>query len=64
MTKISKAQRAAIKAYAEDRGGDKYRITRDGEVHIYGQAPNSIVTCWWLASQSVEELLAEIEDRA
>jgi hypothetical protein len=25
-----------------------YRITRTGEVHIYGPMPNSRVTGWWL----------------
>ena len=29
-------------------GAGKYRITRDGEIHVYGQMPNSIVTGWYL----------------
>ena len=29
-------------------GARHYRITRTGEVHIYGAAPNSRVVCWWL----------------
>ena len=26
----------------------QYRITRDDEVHIYGQMPNSQTVGWWL----------------
>lgn len=29
-------------------GARQYRITRDGEIHVYGQMPNSIETGWWL----------------
>lgn len=29
-------------------GAGKYRITRDGEIHIYGRMPGSIVTGWYL----------------
>ena len=29
-------------------GAGKYRITRDGEINVYGQMPNSIVTGWYL----------------
>ena len=29
-------------------GAGKYRITRDGKIHVYGQIPNSIVTGWYL----------------
>lgn len=57
MTKISKTDRATIKAYAASMGGTRYRITRDGEVHVYGVAPNSIVTCWWLAALHYSDLL-------
>lgn len=41
--------------------GCRYRITRDGEVHMYGQMPGSIVTGWWLFAQSVNEAVAQIE---
>jgi hypothetical protein len=36
------------KALADKYGARKYRITASGEIHIYGQMPNSIVTGWWL----------------
>ena len=29
-------------------GRRQYRITRDGEIHVYGQMPNSIESGWWL----------------
>jgi hypothetical protein len=29
-------------------GSGRYRITRDGEIHAYGQMPNSNLTGWWL----------------
>jgi len=41
--------RAQAKASASDRG-EKYRITRDGEVHFYGTMPNSNVTGWYLVA--------------
>lgn len=60
MTKISAQARKAIKAYSQDCNGERYRITRNGEVHIYGRMPNSIETGWWLAAQSVPEMIARI----
>lgn len=27
---------------------DKYRITKDGEIHLHGPMPNSIETGWYL----------------
>ena len=27
---------------------DKCRIKRNGEIHAYGRAPNSIAVCWYL----------------
>ena len=29
-------------------GAGKYRITRGGEIHVYGRMPNSIKTGWYL----------------
>jgi hypothetical protein len=29
-------------------GSRAYRITRTGEVHIYGEMPNSNIVGWWL----------------
>lgn len=31
-----------------DHGAGKYRLTRDGDVHVFGKMPNSIVTGWYL----------------
>jgi len=41
MTKLRAALRSKY-------GARCYRITRTGEVHIYGPAPHSRVVCWWL----------------
>lgn len=32
----------------ENFGARQYRITRAGEIHVYGQMPSSIETGWWL----------------
>ena len=32
----------------EHFGARQYRITSDGEIHVYGRMPNSIETGWWL----------------
>jgi hypothetical protein len=29
-------------------GAYKYRITRGGEIHVYGEMPNSVVVGWYL----------------
>ena len=31
-----------------DYGAGKYRLTKGGDVHVYGKMPNSIVTGWYL----------------
>ena len=47
---ITKANRAILADYALNRmSGQRYRIARNGEVHIFGRMPNSIVTGWWFA---------------
>lgn len=43
MTNINKLRDALRAKY----GARCYRITRTGDVHIYGLAPNSRVLCWW-----------------
>lgn len=40
----------------------KYRITQAGEVHFYGQMPNSIESGWWLFAQSVEDAVKRIAE--
>ena len=43
-------------------GVGKCRITRDGEIHVYGQMPNSIVTGWYLYGwMGHPETIARIE---
>jgi hypothetical protein len=37
--------RAALR---EKYGPRCYRITRTGDVHVYGQMPNTDVVGWWL----------------
>lgn len=40
---------AAIRAALRNAfGAGKYRITSTGEIHAYGQMPNSIETGWYL----------------
>lgn len=40
-----KKLRAALR---EEYGARCYRITREGDVHVYSPAPNSSVVCWWM----------------
>lgn len=40
--------RAEARAAAQSIGC-KYRITREGEVHFFGQMPNSTTIGWWFA---------------
>lgn len=40
--------RAQAKAAAADRGV-KYRMTKGGEVHFYGEMPNTNIIGWYLA---------------
>ena len=35
-------------------GARRYRITRQGEVHAYGEMPNSIITGWYLVGWAVD----------
>jgi hypothetical protein len=42
------AASAIRQALRREFGARQYRITRDGEIHVYGQMPNSIETGWWL----------------
>ena len=50
--------------------GDRhYRITRDGEVHVYGQMPNTNATGWYLYGRidhaetrlSIEQMREELD---
>lgn len=41
--------RAALR---EQFGARKYRITADGEIHIYGTMPNANTVGWWLCGRS------------
>ena len=47
-----------LRALMRDKfGAGKYRIEADGRVSVYGNAPNSIVTCWWLYAGDTNEAL-------
>ena len=54
MTKISHTDRAVIRNAAEAKGC-KYRITARGEVHFYGDMPNTNQTGWYFVAWSVAE---------
>lgn len=60
---MSKADRSLIAAYATRRQGERFRITRSGEVHIYGPMPNSIESGWWFAGYEAD-LLSEMKASA
>ena len=55
----NKTDRAIIRDWAYQRA-ERYRITADGEVHLYGPMPNSIETGWWLAHNDYRTLRREI----
>ena len=57
---MTKANRAAIIAYV---GAERIRITRNGEIHAYGQIPHSIVTGWYLVGFT-DHILDDIAERA
>lgn len=61
MTAVSTKTRQIIRAAADARDC-KYRITADGEVHFYGQMPNSIEAGWWLFGLSVAEAIERIKE--
>lgn len=43
-------------------GDHMYRITRAGEIHVYGMLPNSNTKGWWLFGDvSSAETIARIE---
>jgi hypothetical protein len=37
-----------------DFGTRKYKITADGDVHVHGKMPNSILTGWYLKGSKCE----------
>lgn len=57
---MTKTDRATIAAYVGNRGGEKFRISRDGELHIKGDMPNSIEYGWYFAGWA-EDILADIK---
>ena len=54
---------AQIRAALRNAYGDRmYRITRDGEIHVYGTIPNSNTEGWWLFGYvSSAETIAHIQ---
>lgn len=57
---ITKADRAILTQYAARRDGEKFRVTRDGELHIKGQMPNSVEHGWWFAGFAAD-VVADIK---
>lgn len=57
------ASKTAIRtALREAFGAGNYRITRNGEIHIYGHMPNSGVVGWYLYGWMDDaETIARIE---
>jgi len=58
---MTKIERTTIANYVSKVGGEKFRITRDGDVHIKGQMPNSIEYGWYLAG-SAKIILEDIAE--
>jgi hypothetical protein len=56
---MTKIERAKISAYAARHDGEKFRVSRSGEVHILGQMPNSTTRGWWFAGWG-DEIIAEM----
>ena len=44
-----KATRTIVASFVADKSGEKFRIARNGEVHIYGVMPNTNQTAWYFA---------------
>ena len=64
MKNHERALRALIRRYVESIGAERYRITRDGEVHVYGIMPNTNRAGWYLFAQSTAEARARIQGDA
>lgn len=48
ITTTNKTQLRALRAALRARfGARRYRITRDAEIHVYGQMPNTNIVGWW-----------------
>lgn len=52
--------RKIIRKHAESQDG-AYRITQSGEVHYWGQMPNSINRGWYFVSYSAESYARDIQ---
>lgn len=61
---ITKTDRAKIAAYLSS--AERIRITRNGEVHVYGRMPNTNTTGWYFAgfSENLLDQISEEERRA
>lgn len=55
-------QRRIIKAYADNRGM-RYRITKAGDVHLYGKMPNSNKIAWFLFACSADDAVRKIQPK-
>lgn len=69
-TWISETKEKIAKARAFDKkardllrkkfGSGNYRIHSNGSVSAYGRAPNSIVECWWLYAQDIDDAVENL----
>lgn len=46
---MTKANRSIVASFVADANGEKFRIARNGEVHIFGVMPNTNRTGWYFA---------------
>jgi len=60
---MTKIDRAKIAAYSARNSGEKFRISREGDVHILGQMPNSVVRGWWFAGYA-SDILTQLDREA
>lgn len=60
MTKISTKSRKIIRNAAVSRGA-KYKITANGEVHFYGELPNTNSIGWYFVAWTADDLIAAID---
>jgi len=55
MVQIKKISRTELRNALRTKYGPRnYRITRNGEVHVYGLMPNAQIFRWWLMGDIIE----------
>jgi hypothetical protein len=58
---MTRKDRAAIAAYAMRQGAERFRVTRGGEVHIYGIMPDTKHLGWYFEGFA-DHILDRMED--